>query len=486
MRLFPLFADLKGRPVLVVGGGPVAERKINSLLASGALVTAGAPTLTDALQTLAAQGRIHHLQGHFEADWLDAIWLVIAATDDRTLNQQIATLATERRLLINVVDDPALSSFQVPSIVDRAPLTIAISSAGHAPVLARRVRERIESLFDQSIGALVALAAHYRLPIRKARPDLRRRREFYDWLLDGPVGTALRQQRPRQAQSLLEVALAQPQQPPQGRVLLVGAGPGDPGLLTLNALRALNEADVILHDRLVSPAVLELARRDATRVEVGKRPGENHDNTQARIHALMLHHARQGQLVARVKGGDAFVFGRGGEELEFLREHGVPYEVIPGVTAALACAAYAGVPLTHRDHAQSVRLATAHCRQDTLPDELASMVQEKQTLAFYMAVSQLEWLEQALLRHGKPADTPFAIIENGTRPEQRVLHGDLQGMASAARAHGIDSPSMVLIGKVAALAPKLEWFGVSAAAGASDPVREPDACSESDSLIACA
>lgn len=489
MKLFPLFADLRGRRVLVVGGGAVAERKVKSLLSSEAQVIVGSPALTDTLRTHAQQHQIDYLEGHFEPQWLEAAWLVIAATDDRELNRRIAALAAERRVFINVVDDPALSTFQVPSIVDRAPLTIAISSAGHAPVLARRVRERIESLFDHSIGALVSLAARYRPSIRKARPDLRQRREFYDWLLDGPVSTALRQQQPQRAEQLLESALSEPLASPQGRVVLVGAGPGDPGLLTLNALRALNEADVILYDRLVSPAILNLARRDAVQIEVGKNPGENHDYTQARIHALMLRHARQGQLVARVKGGDAFVFGRGGEELEFLREHHVPYQVVPGVTAALACAAYAGIPLTHRDYAQSVRLATAHCRQDTLPDELSTMLHEKQTLAFYMAVSQLEWLEQALLKHGKPGNTPFAIIENGTRPEQRVLHGTLEGMARAAREHKIVSPAMVLIGKVAALAPKLEWFGTHAAAGEAGEtnlLREPGSRSEADSLIAYA
>src|SRR5690606_15928710 len=251
---------------------------------------------------------------------------------------------------------PELSSFQVPSIVDRSPLMIAISSAGSAPVLARRVRERIETLFDHTLGSLATLAAKYRPAIRNARPELRPRREFYDWLLDGPVAAALRRQQPEQAEQLLEDALEQPQALVTGKVVLVGAGPGDPGLLTLKALRALNEADVILYDRLVDAPILELARRDAEQISVGKIPGEDHNATQARIHALMLERAQQGQLVVRLKGGDAFVFGRGGEELEFLRAHQVPYEVVPGITAALACAAYAGIPLTHRDHAQSVRL----------------------------------------------------------------------------------------------------------------------------------
>ncbi|HEY9572716.1 MAG TPA: siroheme synthase CysG [Pusillimonas sp.] len=461
MRLFPLFADLQARLVLVVGGGAVAERKIKSLLASGADVRVGALQASDALQELHRQGKIELLQGPFDSVWLEGAWLVVAATDDRELNRHVAALAGTQKRFINVVDDPELSSFQVPSIVDRSPLTIAISSAGSAPVLARRVRERIESLFDHTLGSLATLAAGYRQAIRQARPDLRRRREFYDWLLDGPVADALRKEQPSQAQQLLEDELREPQTAVSGKVILVGAGPGDPGLLTLKALRALNEADVILYDRLVDSEILELARRDAVQISVGKIPGENHDATQARINALMLEHAEQGQLVVRLKGGDAFVFGRGGEELQFLRQHNVPYEVVPGITAALACAAYAGIPLTHRDHAQSVRLITAHCRQDTLLEDWPSLAREKQTLAFYMGVSQLDWLSEQLMTHGRSGDTPFAMVENGTRSNQRVLQGSLKNLADLARLHDMKAPSLLLIGEVTALAPTLEWFGAS-------------------------
>ncbi len=469
MRLFPLFADVSRRRVLVIGGGVVAERKIRSLLVSDADIAVGAPELTEALAALAAQQQLQHLAGTFQESWLDGAWLVVAATDDRALNRRIAELAETRRLFINVVDDPELSSFQVPSIVDRAPLTIAISSAGHAPVLARRVRERIESLFDHSIGALGALAARYRPAIRKARPDLRQRRAFYDWMLDGPVADALKRQQLPQAEKLLEEGLAQTEPAPQGKVLLVGAGPGDPGLLTLKALRALNEADVILYDRLVAPDILELARRDAVQIAVGKRPGENHDATQARIHDLMLEHARQGEVVVRLKGGDAFVFGRGGEELQFLRAHAIPYEIVPGITAALACSAYAGVPLTHRDHAQSVTLVTAHCREGAMLEDWPALARQKQTLAFYMPVSQLGWLAEQLMAHGRSGDTPFVIVENGTRPEQRVLQGNLKSLEQAAQAHRIVSPSLLLVGEVAGLAPELQWFGASVRAGDPAP-----------------
>ena len=459
MKLFPLFADLNDRPALVVGGGAVAERKTLALLEAGAAVTVGAPGLTPALAALAADGRIRHHPGRFDPAWLDAVWLVVAATDDTEVNREVSEAAEARRLFCNVVDDPALSSFQVPSIVDRSPVIVAISSSGVAPVLARRLRERIESLFDHTLGQLAGLAERYRQRIRAGHPDLGARRRFYDWLLDGPVAGLLRQQRPDQAEAALATALDQPLRPAEGSVVLVGAGPGDPGLLTLKALRALNEADVIMYDRLVSDDIMALARRDATRVSVGKQPGEDHHATQARIHALLVEHARAGRRVVRLKGGDAFIFGRGGEELEYLREHGVRYEVVPGITAALACAAYAGIPLTHREHAQSVRLVTAHCRDDEDNLDWPALAREKQTLAFYMGVGQLDALSRRLISHGRAPDTPFALIENGSRPEQRVLSGAVKDLPDLARAHGIRSPALLIVGEVAGLASRLQWFG---------------------------
>ncbi|MGS1009745.1 siroheme synthase CysG [Achromobacter anxifer] len=459
MKLFPIFADLKDRLVLVVGGGAVAERKTLSLLEASADVLLGAPELTPALAALAAEGRIRHLAGRFDPAWLDQVWLVVAATDDRETNAAVSEAAGARRIFSNVVDDPELSSFQVPSIVDRSPVIVAISSSGVAPVLARRIRERIESLFDHTLGQLAGLAASYRKRIRASHPDLGARRRFYDWLLDGPVAGLLRQQQPAQAEAALAAALAAPRAPDAGSVVLVGAGPGDPGLLTLKALRALNEADVILHDRLVSGEVMSLARRDAERISVGKLPGEDHNATQARIHRLLVEHARAGRRVVRLKGGDAFIFGRGGEELEYLRAHGVRYEVVPGITAALACAAYAGIPLTHREHAQSVRLITAHCREDEDNLDWPALAREKQTLAFYMGVGQLDLLTGRLLAHGRSPATPFALIENGSRPEQRVLSGTLQQLPALAAEHAIRSPALLIVGEVAGLASQLQWFG---------------------------
>jgi uroporphyrin-III C-methyltransferase/precorrin-2 dehydrogenase/sirohydrochlorin ferrochelatase len=409
MKLYPLFADLSRRAVLVVGGGAVAERKVAALLAAKAQVTVGAPLLTPQLESLVRKGRIAHRAGVFEAGWIDHVWLVVAATSDQALNAQVAELATLQRIFVNVVDDAQLSSFHVPAVIDRSPVIVAISSSGEAPMLGRLLRERLETLIDHSIGPLAALAARLRKRIRRRYPDLALRRQFYQKLLTGPVADLLRRNQPEAATAAAERELAAPRAGAVGSVVLVGAGPGDPGLLTLRALRALNEADVILHDRLVSPDILELARRDADRIEVGKQAG-NHHTTQDGIHALMLEHARAGKRVVRLKGGDPFVFGRGGEELEFLHEHGIAFEVVPGITAALACAAYAGVPLTHRDHAQSVRLVTAHCRSSMDTLDWAALAQERQTLAVYMGVAGLETVQAQLLAHGRAADTPFALF----------------------------------------------------------------------------
>jgi uroporphyrin-III C-methyltransferase/precorrin-2 dehydrogenase/sirohydrochlorin ferrochelatase len=340
MRLYPLFADLNGLQVLVVGGGNVAERKVAALLEAGAVVRVGAPHLLPALAEQVVDGRITHIDGDFEPSWLDDVWLVIAATDNRELNAEVAARATERRILSNVVDDPALSRFQVPAVVDRAPLTIGISTAGAAPMFARRVRETLESHLDPAIGPLVALAQRHRKAIVDAFPDLAARRRFYDALYDGPVLQLLRHARHAEAEAALLDALDHDAPPVPGSVVLVGAGPGDPGLLTLAGLRALNRADVILHDQLVGPEVLAMTRRDAERIDVGKRGGGRH-TPQSEINALLLRHARAGRYVVRLKGGDPFVFGRGGEEMQYLRRHGVACTIVPGVTAAVACAAYA-------------------------------------------------------------------------------------------------------------------------------------------------
>ena len=458
MKLYPIFASLSQRAVLVVGGGVVAERKVAALLEAQAHVTVNADKLTPLLQQWARQGRISHRPDPFQERWLERVWLVVAATSDRDVNTLVANLSELRRIFVNVVDDAELSSFHVPAVIDRAPLTIAISSGGEAPMLTRLLREWLETLLDHSLGALATLMARSRKRIRLRLPDMAARRGFYERLFSWPVAALLRQGRPDDAWAAAEQALSSASLATVGSVVLVGAGPGDPGLLTLRALRALNEADVILHDRLVGAGVLALARRDAELVEVGKQAGRHH-TTQDDIHALLLQHARAGRRVIRLKGGDPFVFGRGGEELEFLRANDISYEVVPGITAALACAAFAGVPLTHRDHAQSVRLVTAHCQTSCDTTDWAALAQERQTLAIYMCVGELGTLQSRLIEHGRAASTPFALIENGSRADQRVVIGVLDNLVERATTHAVHSPALLILGEVAALARSLAWFG---------------------------
>jgi uroporphyrin-III C-methyltransferase / precorrin-2 dehydrogenase / sirohydrochlorin ferrochelatase len=459
MKLFPLFADIAGRTVAVVGGGDVAARKTAALVAAGACVRIGAADLHPQLAQWAAQGRICHVPGPFQESLLDDVWLVVAATDDPVVNRHVAAAGDRRRLWVNVVDDAQLSSFHVPAIVDRSPLIVAISTGGSAPMLARWVRESLEALLDHALAPLASLLQRRRAAIRTSTKNAAARRRFYARLLAGGILRALRSRDEIGAEREFDLALAG-NGPPRGSVALVGAGPGDPGLLTLRALRVLNEADVILYDRLVTADVLDLARRDAVRIEVGKAPGQN-GTTQEHIHALLLEHARAGRRVVRLKGGDPFVFGRGGEELEFLRAHGIAYEVVPGITAALACAAYAGIPLTHRDRAQSVRFVTAHCRESLDTLDWATLAAERQTLAVYMGVAQASVLQDKLLVNGRGADTPVALVENGTRHDQRVITGTLGDLAALVRMRKVQSPALLIIGEVAALAEQLAWFGAA-------------------------
>ncbi|QNN46068.1 uroporphyrinogen-III C-methyltransferase [Thermomonas brevis] len=457
--LFPLFLDLRGRRVLVVGGGAVATRKVGALLEAAAEVAVVAPALDAELAALVRRKRIAHLGAAFDPAQLDDAWLVIAATDDPAANRAVADAANARRLWVNVVDDAELASAQLPARVQRGPLQIAISSGGAAPMLARHLREQLETQLDESLGALAQLFIDLRGRIRDRLPDLSARRAFFRRVLTGPAQALLRRGDANAARHSVEAELLATPPPRRGSVALVGAGPGDPGLLTLRALRALNEADVILHDRLVSDDVLALARRDAERIEVGKRVGGNHDATQQRIHALMIELAGAGKRVVRLKGGDPFVFGRGGEELEALRERGIDYEVVPGITAAVACAAHAGIPLTHRDHAQSLRLLTAQARSGDAEHDWAALAQPGQTLAFYMGVSGLERLRDNLVGHGLAASTPFALVENGSRPQQRVVAGTLAELPELARIHAVQAPALLVVGEVAAFATRLHWFG---------------------------
>ncbi len=458
MRYFPLFLDIKARPVLLVGGGEIAARKFSLLAEAGAQVTVVAPALGEALAAVLARGALVHQGREFQSGDVLGQWLVVAATDDRAVNAAVAEAAGALRIPCNVVDDRELSSFIMPAIIDRSPVQIAVSTGGTSPVLARLIRERLETLLDGSLGTLAAFADRWRERVKARFADIGARRRFLSWMLTGPVAASLRAGREAQAEDLTRKALEESNGIPNGHVVLVGAGPGNAGLMTLQGLRALQEADVIVHDRLVSPEVLDLARRDAARFDVGKFVGGG-GATQEEINKLLVEHAQRGEYVVRLKGGDPFVFGRGGEEIDFLRQHGVSFEVVPGITAAIAAGAYSGIPLTDRRYAQAVRFLTGNSDDQLAQFNYADLAAGRETLAFYMSVGRLVGLRAQLLAAGVAADMPVAFIENASRAEQRVVVSSVDAMQREAAANQIKAPTLMIIGNVAKTAAELQWFG---------------------------
>ncbi|MBM4219321.1 MAG: uroporphyrinogen-III C-methyltransferase [Gammaproteobacteria bacterium] len=458
MRHLPVFLDLKSAPALVAGGGRVAARKVALLRSAGAAVTVVAPTACPEIASQAARGELAWRPRSFEPGDVAGTRVVFAATDDESVNDAVAVAARAAGVPVNVADDGARSSFILPAIVDRSPLLVAVSSGGAAPMLATAVRARIEALLDHSWSRLAEFADRWRQAIRAARPGIAARRRLYEWLLDGPVAGAVRAGREPEADKLFAAALAEEAPAPRGFVSLVGAGPGDPDLLTLKALRALGTADVILADRLVGPEILARARREAEVVDVGKSAG-GAGESQERINRLLVHHARRGRRVVRLKGGDPLVFGRGGEEAAWLARHGVRFEIVPGITAALGCAAYAGIPLTDRRYAETLHFVTAHGADAADRIDWQRLAGRRQTLVVYMGVAAAASVRERLIEARLPPATPVAIVENGTLPGQRVLLSDLAGLGSAIAAEGIRSPALLIIGESAAEAARLAWFG---------------------------
>ncbi|MFM5838445.1 siroheme synthase CysG [Aeromonas rivipollensis] len=456
MDYLPIFCRLDNKPVLLVGGGEVAARKARLLLDACARLTLVSPTLDPELATLAADSEIEWLATEFEPAQLAGKWLVVAATDRREVNALVYQSANQAGIFANVVDDPKRSSFIMPSIIDRSPLMVAISSGGKAPVLARLLREKLEALLPQHLGAVAAFAGGLRDRVKARFASMGERRQFWERLLGADrLGQALARGDKAAANQLADALFAE-DAGAKGEVILVGAGPGDPGLLTLHALRQMQQADVVVYDRLVSDEVIALVRRDARRIFVGKQAG-NHCVPQEGINQLLLDEAKKGQRVVRLKGGDPFIFGRGGEELETLVGSGMSFQVVPGITAASGCAAYAGIPLTHRDHAQSVRFVTAHGKGGAQDLDWPLLAKDKQTLVFYMGLSSCAVIREQLLAHGKQGNTPVALIERGTQPSQRVIRGTLDELP--ALAVGVESPALIMVGSVVTLADKLAWFG---------------------------
>jgi uroporphyrin-III C-methyltransferase/precorrin-2 dehydrogenase/sirohydrochlorin ferrochelatase len=463
VNYFPVFFDLAGQKVLIVGGGEVALRKISLLERTGALITVVAPVIAPELMARAAAGQLKLAVREFAPDDLDGVRLVIVATSRRAVNRWIANLSESRNIPVNVVDDREASRFIVPAIIDRDPVVVAVSTGGTSPVLARRLRERLEATIPKRIGELASWLRALRAGTRRKLRGTDERRRFFEAVVDGPAARRFiegdTQGAVRAAQRLLATSSTAP--PAAGEVTLVGAGPGDPELLTLKALRALQDADVILYDRLVPAAVLDLARRDAARHCVGKAAG-GVGSTQEEINALLIEHARQGRRVVRLKGGDPFIFGRGGEELQALAAAQINFSVVPGITAALGCTAYAGIPLTHRDHAHSVTFVTGHLQDhgkepEREPDWRA-LARPGTTAVFYMGLARLDHIVAKLLEHGAAPSCPAGLIARGTTPDQRVITATLSTIGSASAAANLESPSLLIVGEVVALHSSLDWF----------------------------
>lgn len=458
MDFLPIFFDLKDRCCLVVGGGDVALRKADLLARSGARLRVVSPELCADLDKLIKQNGGEYHAAVYQPEYLAGATLVIAATDNIDVNMSVSADARAVNLPVNVVDNPALSTFIVPAVIDRSPIVIAVSSGGQSPVLTRLLRGKIESMIPASYGRLAKLVGGFREQVKARFKTINERRGFWEKILQGPVAEMIFAGRDDKAEALLNQALAsaEPQQFQVGEVYLVGGGPGDPDLLTFKALRLMQQADVVVYDRLVSAGVLDLCRRDADRIYVGK-ARKDHALPQEEINHLLVKLAKEGKRVLRLKGGDPFIFGRGGEEIDQLMTEGVPFQVVPGITSASGCAAYAGIPLTHRDFAQSVRFVTGHLKDDSCDLPWQELVHTSQTLVIYMGLISLPLICQRLIDNGMSAQMPIALIEKGTLPEQRVITGTLTTIVELAKEADIKPPALVIIGEVVSLRDKFDW-----------------------------
>ncbi|MCG6896432.1 MAG: siroheme synthase CysG [Thiocapsa sp.] len=458
MDFLPIFQDMRGKPCLVVGGGATSARKINSLLRAAAAVTVVAPDLVDALARKAERGEIRHLPRRFEPSDIPGNRLVIAATDDRGVNRRIAELAGQHDVPVNVVDDPEACTFLLPSVVDRSPVVVAVSTGKASPVLARLLRTRLESLIPAGYGRLAELCARYRDRVKERFEEQRERRRFWDRVLEGAVAERIFAGQFAEAEAVIEQELAPDAlESDTGEVYLVGAGPGDPDLLTFRALRLMQQADVVVYDRLVAEPILEMTRRDARRIYVGKQRN-HHAMRQEEINRLLADLAKDGHRVLRLKGGDPFIFGRGGEEIDTLAAEGVPFQVVPGITAAAGCASYTGIPLTHRDYAQSVTFVTGHLKDGTMNLNWPALAQPNQTVVFYMGLAGLPIIVDRLIAHGVSHTMPVALIQQGTTHRQRVYSGTLSTILDLVEADPPEPPTLIIVGEVVKLREKLSWF----------------------------
>ncbi|RUM81462.1 MAG: uroporphyrinogen-III C-methyltransferase [Candidatus Thioglobus sp.] len=457
MNYLPIFIDIKQQPCLVVGGGDIALRKINLLLKANAAVTCVSKECCDGIQKLVKNNQITYIEKAFEASDIDRQVLIVSATDDSTLNTHVSELAKVANIPVNVVDSPDLCSFIMPSIVDRSPIVIAISSAGKAPVLARLIRAKLESTIPHAYGKLAELAGNFRDQVKAKFNNIEDRRYFWEKTFSGIVAEKVFTGKVDEAKADLQAQLDGSTDSGVGEVYLVGGGPGDPDLLTFKALRLMQQADVILYDRLVSDGVMELVRRDAELIYVGKER-DNHAVPQGDINQLLVDLAKQGRRVCRLKGGDPFIFGRGGEEIETLAENNIPFQVVPGITAASGCSAYSGIPLTHRDYSQSCRFVTGHLKDGSMNLPWNELAVEQQTIVFYMALVGARHLSEQLISHGMRGDMPVALIEKGTTPDHQVYVTTLAELPDLVENTTIHAPTLIIVGEVVKLREKLNWF----------------------------
>ncbi len=463
MESLPIFMRIKGARCVVIGGGEVATRKVAMLLKAEATVELISPELCDALEAQALAGEIKHIQAMFDASQLAGATLVIAATDDEAVNTEVSVAAKAQNIPVNVVDSPALCTFTMPSIVDRSPVVIAISSNGAAPVLARLIRAKLETMIPASYGRLAYLARDFRDAVKAKFADTQSRRIFWEKTFQGPIPELMFSGQESAAKLALAKAIeADDSDAQHGEVYLVGGGPGDPDLLTFRALRLMQQCDVCVYDKLVSKEVMELVRRDAELVNVGK-ARDQHTLPQEEINLLLVKLAKEGKRVLRLKGGDPFIFGRGGEEIETLMENGVPFQVVPGITAANGVSCYAGIPLTHRDFAQSCIFTTGHLKAkegqpSTVELDWPALARPNQTVVIYMGLVGLEQICAQLIKHGLEASTPAAVVQQGTTPKQKVVVADLSTLARKVVQAELKPPCLIIVGHVVTLREKLAWF----------------------------
>ena len=459
MEQLPVFLNLRGWPCLVAGAGRVGTGKAEVLIAAGARVRMVAPGVGERAAGLEREGHLELRIGCFEESDLDGCRLVVAATDERALNRRIVALAEARGVLANSASEARIGHFSMPAIVDRSPVLAAISTGGASPSLARYVRARLEVLIPRSFGRLAEFARASRDEVNARLPRVSDRRAFWDRVFEGPIAEMAFAGRFEDARAALEALLESggDNAAATGEVYLVGAGPGDPDLLTFRAMRLMQQADVVVYDRLVSPGVLALARRDAEKVYAGKRRAE-HTLPQPSINRLLVQLAREGKRVLRLKGGDPFTFGRGGEEIATLAEEGIPFQVVPGVTAASGCAAYAGIPLTHRDHAHACIFVTGNREEGRVVLDWPAVTRPDQTVVVYMGLESLREICAGLVRHGLEAATPAALVAQGTTENQRVVEGALDTLADRVEGAGIDAPALLIVGEVVRLRDRLDWF----------------------------